>query len=108
MFLRRRPLVRPVVRPVGAPLLRGALVGGAAYAAGRGAARTARQAPPQETTAQPAPAPAPSQSGPPPTASWAEGGPSIPDQLARLGDLAQQGLLTPEEFAAAKAKLLGT
>ncbi|WP_229898363.1 SHOCT domain-containing protein [Streptomyces finlayi] len=29
-------------------------------------------------------------------------------QLAQLGRLAQQGLITPEEFAAAKAKLLGT
>ncbi|MEU3747997.1 MULTISPECIES: SHOCT domain-containing protein [Streptomyces] len=29
------------------------------------------------------------------------------DQLARLGELARQGLLTPEEFAAAKAKILG-
>ncbi|MEU6167913.1 SHOCT domain-containing protein [Streptomyces tanashiensis] len=33
--------------------------------------------------------------------------PSITDQPARLGELAQQGQLTPEEFAAAKAELLG-
>jgi len=28
-------------------------------------------------------------------------------QIAKLGDLVSQGLLSPEEFAAAKAKLLG-
>ncbi|CAM5303026.1 hypothetical protein GCM10010329_61050 [Streptomyces spiroverticillatus] len=33
---------------------------------------------------------------------------SVVGQLAQLGRLAQQGLITPEEFAAAKAKLLGT
>ncbi|MFC9593569.1 SHOCT domain-containing protein [Streptomyces sp. NPDC056944] len=27
--------------------------------------------------------------------------------MARLGEMAQQGLLTPEEFAASKAELLG-
>ncbi|MFI1653515.1 SHOCT domain-containing protein [Streptomyces sp. NPDC020472] len=36
------------------------------------------------------------------------GTPSITDQPARLGELAQQGLLTSEEFAAAKARLLGS
>jgi hypothetical protein len=30
------------------------------------------------------------------------------DQLAKLADLHQQGVLTDDEFAAAKAKLLGT
>ncbi|MEU0400809.1 hypothetical protein ABZ318_11225 [Streptomyces sp. NPDC006197] len=37
----------------------------------------------------------------------AGGAPSITDQPARLGELARQGQLTSEEFAAAKAKLLG-
>jgi Short C-terminal domain len=32
--------------------------------------------------------------------------PDLADQLARLGELRQSGALTPEEFAAAKAKLL--
>lgn len=31
----------------------------------------------------------------------------VADELAKLGQLAQQGLLSPEEFAAAKARLLG-
>ncbi len=34
------------------------------------------------------------------------GGPSTLDQLKQLGDLKDQGVLTEEEFAAQKAKLL--
>ncbi|CAM5667126.1 hypothetical protein STANM337S_06997 [Streptomyces tanashiensis] len=41
---------------------------------------------------------------PPPAVTPAAGAPSITDQPARLGELGQQGLPTPEEFAAAKAK----
>ncbi|MFI9210379.1 SHOCT domain-containing protein [Streptomyces sp. NPDC053253] len=121
MFMRRRSLLRPVVRPRGAPLLRGALVGGAAYAAGRSSARSARREQDQEAAIadlqaqqqqqqQPAaaPPPAPAQSPLPPAGAPASGAaPTVTDQLTRLGELAQQGLLTPEEFAAAKAKLLG-
>ncbi|MFE1546418.1 SHOCT domain-containing protein [Streptomyces sp. NPDC058718] len=52
--------------------------------------------------------PPPAQSPLPPAAAPASGpAPTVTDQLTRLGELAQQGLLTPEEFAAAKAKLLG-
>ncbi|GGR51216.1 SHOCT domain-containing protein [Streptomyces roseolus] len=122
MFMRRRPLARPVVRPAGAPLLRGALVGGAAYAAGRSAARNARREQDQEQAIadlqyqqqaerQPllreAPAaPPPQAPAAPPSGGQADAG-GLTEQLARLGALAQQGLLTAEEFAAAKAKLLG-
>jgi hypothetical protein len=35
-------------------------------------------------------------------------GPSVADELAKLGDLHAQGILTAEEFAAAKARLIGT
>ncbi|MFE7584799.1 SHOCT domain-containing protein [Streptomyces gardneri] len=120
--MRRRPLVRPVVRPRGAPLLRGALVGGAAYVAGKSSARAARREQDQEEAIadlqaqqqqQPqAYAPPPAQATvqsplPPAGASVAGAAPTVTDQLIRLGELAQQGLLTPEEFAAAKAKLLG-
>ncbi|MBP0447962.1 SHOCT domain-containing protein [Kitasatospora sp. RG8] len=35
------------------------------------------------------------------------GAPDLADKLADLGRMAQQGLLTPEEFATAKARLLG-
>ncbi|WP_329122802.1 SHOCT domain-containing protein [Streptomyces sp. NBC_01465] len=114
MFIRpMRPMVRPVMRPRGAPLLRGALVGGAAYAVGKNNARRAQneqdqnaaiqdlqaqQSQPQYQQPMPAVAPAP--------AAPASGG-DVADRLAQLGQMAQQGLLTPEEFAAAKAKLLG-
>ncbi len=49
-------------------------------------------APPQQYA--PAPQPAPAASG-------------VGDELERLGDMKRRGLLTDEEFAAAKAKLLG-
>ena len=57
----------------------------------------AQQANPPQVAydAAPAPAPAPSQA-------------DVIDQLQRLGDLKAQGILTEDEFAAEKAKLLGT
>ena len=102
MFMRRRPL------------LRAAAVGGGAYIAGkRTAQRRAeqeqyqadqdarisdleQQQAPQQAPPQPAPAPAPSASSP------------MIDQLNQLAALHQQGVLTDDEFAAAKAKLFGT
>jgi hypothetical protein len=52
----------------------------------------------QETTQAPAaPAPAPEA-----------GGESTIDQLKELGELKAQGILTEEEFATQKAKLLGS
>jgi hypothetical protein len=53
----------------------------------------AQQAPPEPTPAAPA-APAASSG-------------SVIDQLKELGELKEQGILTEEEFAAQKAKLLG-
>lgn len=91
---------------MGAPLLRGAIVGGAAYGMGRRAARNQQQDAYQDqaiadlqSQQQPvyAPAPAPTP---------AAGGDDLTSRLAKLGEMVQQGLLTPEEFAAAKAKLL--
>jgi hypothetical protein len=102
MFRRRRPL------------LRAAVVGGGAYMAGKHVARSQQeqaqmegdqdqrisdleqqqsyQQPPQA----PPPAAAPSQSS------------AMLDQLNQLAALHQQGVLTDEEFAAAKAKLFAT
>jgi hypothetical protein len=57
----------------------------------------AQEAPPPP---QAAPAPAP----PPPAAPAAA---STIDQLKELGELKSQGIITEEEFAAQKAKLLG-
>lgn len=48
-----------------------------------------------------APAPAPAAPAAAPAA-----GPSVIDQLKELGELKEQGVLTEDEFAAQKAKLL--
>jgi Short C-terminal domain len=47
------------------------------------------------------------QPPPPPPAASAGGGDALGAELERLAALRSQGLLTDEEFAAAKAKLLG-
>ena len=98
-FMRRRPL------------LRAAAVGGGAYMAGK--RRAQRQADQQYQDAdqdqrigdleqQQASVPAPRDPGPQATA------PSMADQVSQLADLHEQGVLSDSEFAAAKAKLLGT
>jgi hypothetical protein len=51
---------------------------------------------------QQAPAPAPAPAAPAPAAG------STIDQLKELGELKSQGILTEEEFAAQKAKILGS
>jgi membrane protease subunit (stomatin/prohibitin family) len=81
-FMRRRPLLRTAV------------VGGGAYMAGKHTANA--QADQQAQQAQQAPVPAPRAAGP-----------SMTDQLNQLADLRNQGVLSADEFAAAKAKLLG-
>ena len=110
------------------PLMRAAVVGGGAYMAGKSVAnRQADQAameadqddrisaleqqqyqqpqqqqqyqqqpPPYQQAPDPAPAPAPAASSP------------MIDQLNQLADLHQQGVLTDDEFAAAKAKLFNS
>ena len=92
------------------PLMRAAVVGGGAYMAGKHVAN--RQADQAAADAdqdarisdleqqQPAPAPAPA-------AAPAASSPMI-DQLNQLAGLHQQGVLTDEEFAAAKAKLFSS
>lgn len=49
----------------------------------------------------------PPQAAPAPAAAPAGGEGSLIDQLKELGELKAQGILTEEEFAAQKAKLLG-
>ncbi len=51
---------------------------------------------------------APMQQAPPPAEPPASGGSSTIDQLKELGELKAQGILTEEEFAAQKAKILGS
>jgi len=86
------------------PLLRAAVVGGGAYMAGKHMANAQAdqqsqqaQQTQQAQQAQQAPVPAPRA-----------GGPSMADQLNQLADLRKQGVLSDDEFAAAKAKLLGS
>jgi len=77
------------------------LVGGAAYAAGRsrgGGEEEYQSGGYEEAPPEAAPAPAPAQ--PSGTIDY--------DELEQLGKLHADGTLTDEEFAAAKAKILGT
>jgi hypothetical protein len=107
------------------PLMRAAVVGGGAYMAGKHVARQQeaqaqqdadqdarlsdleqqqgyQQPPPQYQ--QPPPQ---YQQAPPPPAEAPASSPMI-DQLNQLAALHQQGVLTDDEFAAAKAKLFGS
>jgi hypothetical protein len=107
MFRRRRPL------------LRAAVVGGGAYMAGKHMANKAndqaaydasqdqrmdqmeQQQQGQYQQQQYAPPP---QQAPPAAPA---GGPTVADQLQQIATLHQQGVLSDDEFAAAKAKILG-
>ena len=113
------------------PLLRAAAVGGGAYMAGKHVAnkqaeqaayeadqdarisdleaqQSGQQQGYQQDYQQPPPQyQQPYQQQPPPPPAPAASSPMI-DQLNQLADLHQQGVLTDEEFAAAKAKLFGS
>jgi hypothetical protein len=91
------------------PVLRAAAIGGTFYAGramGRRSEQQAAQDQPDSSaendqSAQNAPAPGAGGQGAP-------GGPSVLDQLNQLTALHQQGALNDGEFAAAKAKVLGS
>jgi hypothetical protein len=102
MFRRRRPLMRAAV------------IGGGAYAAGRHMGRNAEQQNQAEdeqnqrisdVEQQQAYAPASAPAAPDPATPATS--PMI-DQLNQLAALHQQGVLTDDEFSAAKAKLFGS
>jgi hypothetical protein len=89
-------------------LLRAAVVGGGAYMAGKHMARSSADQQQQEQgqdqrISDLEQQQAPSQQAPAQAAS----SPMI-DQLNQLAALHQQGVLTDDEFSAAKAKLIGT
>jgi hypothetical protein len=88
------------------PVLRAAAVGGGAYAMGK---RNARMREEQEAQAyeQGRQAAAAEPAAAPPAAAPGAAGGEVPTRLAELGKLHDQGVLTDEEFAQAKAKLLG-
>jgi len=73
---------------------------GAAQA--QAAAEQQQAAPAAQAAPPPPPAPAVPQDAPP-----AAGSGDLMDQLERLGNLKTSGLLSDEEFSAAKAQLLG-
>lgn len=80
------------------PLLRAAAVGGGAYLAGKHVGREQGTSDPERQQAASAPAAAGTQAAEP----------SVAEQLNRLAELHDQGVLSDGEFAAAKGKLLGT
>jgi hypothetical protein len=100
------------------PLARAAIVGGAAYHVGKRNAQNQQYAADQDARIsdleqqqsmqqQPQYAPPPPAAAPPPPAAGGMS-PDTINQLTQLGQLHEQGVLTDEEFAAQKAKLLGT
>src|SRR4051794_37378943 len=92
------------------PLMRAAAVGGGAYMAGKHRARSQQAEADQDARLsdledQPQAAP---QAAPPPPPVAAAGGMASGtiEQLKQLGALHEQGILTDEEFAAQKSRLL--
>lgn len=98
------------------PLMRAAMVGGGAYVAGKHVANKQAESASEEQriadleaqqAAAPPPAAAPMAAPPPPPAA-APAGDDLTSQLMDLKNLMDQGVLSPEEFQQAKAKLLGS
>jgi Short C-terminal domain len=99
------------------PLMRAAMVGGGAYVAGKHVANNQADAASQEqriadleaqqAAAAPQAAPPPPPMAPAPAAA-APAGDDLTSQLMDLKNLMDQGVLSPEEFQQAKAKLLGS
>jgi hypothetical protein len=91
MFRRRRPIARLAV---------GAATAGVAYHAGK--RRAQQDEYDQDATSQDQPPP-PQYVAPPPASTGGE-----VDELGRLAQMHDSGALSDDEFAAAKAQLLGT
>ncbi len=97
----RRRVGRPGL--VGTAARTAVIAGTATAVSGRMQRRQMSRAQQEAAAAQP-PAAAPP---PPPAAAPGAGSDDMIAQLQKLGELHQQGILTDEEFAAQKAKLLG-
>jgi len=91
------------------PLLRAAAVGGGAYMAGKARSRHQAEEADRESDqeARISDLEAQQQQVPAPRASEAPASASMMDQLSELARMHDSGALTDEEFAAAKARLLG-
>jgi hypothetical protein len=74
----------------------------------RQAERWSEQGTPQPAYMQPQQATAPPPQAPPPPAPPSPSAPDPIEQLTKLGELRDKGVLTEEEFAAQKAKLLNS
>jgi hypothetical protein len=92
-------------RPIGRTVARTAVIAGTATAVSGGVSRRQEARYDQQQAAQAPPPPEAAAPAPPPSA-----GPTPDDieQLKQLAALKDQGILTEEEFAAQKAKILGT
>jgi hypothetical protein len=94
------------------PLMRAAMVGGVGYMAGKSVARGSERESEQEQRlaeleAQPQPvAMAPPPPPPPAPAPAPAAGGDLVSKLQQLKQLQDEGVLTADEFAAAKAQLL--
>jgi hypothetical protein len=86
------------------PLMRAAMVGGVGYMAGKSAARGS-QSEEQERIAQPE---GQQQMQQAPVAAAPAGGGDLVSQLQELKTLQEEGVLTADEFEAAKHKLLAS
>jgi len=95
MFRRRRPLMRAAV------------VGGGAYVAGKRVARRSAEQGQQENEQDERLDNLEEQAPATPDRDAPAAAPSMPDQLKQLAALHEQGALTDDEFATAKARLLG-
>jgi len=102
-FRRRRPIARMATTAV--------VAGTAAHMGAKSAQRSAAADQDQyqdqyQDQAQPAPAPADEPAAPEAAAPEAADSPQV-EQIKQLAALKEQGILTDEEFAASKAKILG-
>ena len=100
-FRRRRPIARMATTAV--------VAGTAAHMGAKSAQRSAaadQDQDQQQDQAPPAPAPADEPAAPEAAAPEAAESPQI-EQIKQLAALKDQGILTEEEFAASKAKILG-
>jgi Short C-terminal domain len=100
-FRRRRPIARMATTAV--------VAGTAAHMGARSAQRSAAADQDQDQyqdQAPPAPAPADEPAAPEAAAPEAAESPQV-EQIKQLAALKDQGILTDEEFAASKAKILG-
>jgi hypothetical protein len=94
--------------------MRAAMVGGGAYMAGKHVARGQEAEADQEARIQQLEAQQAVQAAPPPAApapvapAAAPAGDDLASKLMNLKNLMDQGVLSPDEFQQAKAKLLGS